>query len=133
MTNGQHESLGESLHRLGQDLGDLFRAELALFKKEASEQLAGVAVAGVWVAGGAVMGLAFLGAFTALLMIVLALAMPLWLSALIVTALWGFAAVALLSAAIAKLRATLPIKFEETTRNVKEDVEWIKSGAKSAK
>ena len=128
-----HQSLGESLHRLGEDLGDLVRAELALFKKEAAEQLSQVAAAGVWIGGAAVFGLAALGAFTALLMIALGLVLPLWLSALIVTALWGFLAIGLATAAIAQLRAALPLKFDKTTRNVKEDIEWIKSGAKSAK
>ncbi len=130
---GERESLGDSLHHLAEDLGDLFRAELALFKKEATEQLGGLAVAGVWIAGGAVMGLAFLGALTALLIIALSLAMAPWLAALVVTALWGFAAAALISAAIAKLRTTLPLEFDKTTRSVKEDVEWIKSGMKSAR
>jgi len=131
--NGNRESLGESLHHLVEDLGDLFRAELALFKKEAAEQLSGLAVAGVWISGAAVMGLAFLGALTALLIMALSLAMAPWLAALVVTALWGFAAFALASAAMAKLRSTLPLDFDKTTRSVKEDVEWIKSGMKSAK
>lgn len=129
----ERESIGDSLHHLGQDLGDLFRAELALFKKEAAEQMGGLATAGVWIAGGAVMGLAFLGALTALLIIVLSLAMAPWLAALVVTALWGIVAAGLVSAAVAKLRETLPLQFDKTTRSVKEDVEWIKSGIKSAK
>jgi hypothetical protein len=64
---------------------------------------------------------------------VLSLAMAPWLAALVVTALWGIAAAALVSAAVAKLRETLPLQFDKTTRSVKEDVEWIKSGIKSAK
>src|SRR5579875_3266888 len=108
--NHTHESLGESLQHLGRDLGDLFRAELTLFKKEATEQMRGLAEAGVWIAGAAVMGVAFLGAFTALLIVVLSLALPTWLAALIVTAMWGFAALALVSAAVAKLRTTLPLE-----------------------
>lgn len=131
--NTDRESLGESVKHLGQDLGDLFRAELSLFKKEATEQLSGLAVAGVWLAGAAVMGLAFLGAFTALLIIALSLAVAPWAAALIVTALWGVIAGALGSAALVKLRETLPLQFDKTTRSVKEDVEWIKSGMKSAK
>lgn len=131
--NEQHESLGESLHRLATDLGDLFRAELGLFKTEAVKQLGGVAAAAVWIAAGAVMGLAFLGALTALLIIVLSLALAPWLAALIVTAVWGIAAALLTMAAIAKLRESSHIEFDKTTRSVKEDLEWIKSGIKSAK
>jgi len=131
--NTERESFPDSLKHLAQDLSDLFRAELALFKKEAAEQLSGLAVAGVWLAGAAVMGLAFLGAFTALLIMALSLAIAPWLAALVVTALWGLVAVSLASAAMLKLRETLPLQFDKTTRNVKEDVEWIKSGMKSAK
>lgn len=123
----------ESLQHLGKDLGDLFRAELALFKQEASMQLRGVAVAGVWVAAGAVLGLAFLGAFTAMLIIVLSLALPTWLAALIVTVALGVVAGSLIAAAMAKIKATLPIEFNQTTRSVKEDIEWIKTGINPGK
>lgn len=123
----------DSLQHLGKDLSDLFRAELALFKQEASQQLRGVALAGVWVAAGAVMGLAFLGAFTAMLIMVLSLAVASWLAALIVTVAWGLVAGSLIAAAAAKLKTTLPIEFDQTTRSVKEDLEWIKTGIKSAK
>lgn len=129
----QRESMGEALHHLAKDLADLFRAELALFKQEASGQIRGLAIAGVWVAAGAVMGLAFLGAFTALLIIALSLALPLWLATLLVTAAWGFAAISLIAAAATKLKATLPFEFDQTTRSVKEDIEWIKTGISSAK
>ena len=127
------ESMVESLQHLAKDLGDLFRAELAVFKQEASQQLRGVALAGVWVVGGAVMGLAFLGAFTAMLIMVLSLALAPWLAALVVTVAWGLVAGSLIAAAAAKLKATLPIEFDQTTRSVKEDLEWIKTGIKSAK
>ena len=127
------ESLAQSVQHLGQDLSDLFRAELALFKKEAMQEMRGLAAAGIWLAAGAVMGLAALGAFTAFCIIALSLALAPWLSALIITVMWGFGAGSLLAAAIVKLRSTLPIEFKETTRSVKEDIEWIKSGAKSAK
>ena len=127
------ESIKESVAHLGHDLGDLFRAELALFKKEAKRELRGLVVAGIWLAAGGLLGLAALGAFTALAIIVLQLVLPAWLAALIVTTAWGFAAISLLAAARIKLQSALPIEFEETTRSVKEDIEWIKSGAKSAK
>lgn len=131
--NEHRESLPESLSHLGKDLGDLFRAELAVFKKEATQQISGLAVAGVWVAGAAVMGLAFLGAFTAFLIMVISLVLQPWLSALVITVAWGFVAFSLMAAAAIKVRKTLPLEFDQTTRSVKEDIEWIKSGIKSAK
>lgn len=131
--NGEREPMPEALRNLAKDLGDLFRAELAVFKQEATSQLSGLAIAGVWVAAGAVMGLAFLGAFTTLLIIALSLALPAWLAALIVTAAWGLVAASLIAAALIKFKATLPLDFNQTTRSVKEDIEWIKTGIKSAK
>lgn len=128
----EREGLGESLHHLGQDLGDLFRAELAQFKREAVTEGRKLAVAGIWLAGAAVMGLAFLGVFTAFAVMVLSLVFQPWLAALIITVAWGFIAVSMLAAAKMKLDSALPIELE-TTRSVKEDIEWIKSGIKSAK
>ncbi len=131
--NEQRESLPDALAHLGKDLSDLVHAELALFKQEAAQQFSGLAIAGVWVAGGAVMGLAFLGAFTAFLIMVISLVLVPWLAALVVTVAWGFVAGSLIAAALMKVRATLPLEFDKTARSVKEDVEWIKSGIKSAK
>lgn len=128
----EHESLAESLRNLARDLGDLFRSELAIFKREAVDQGRHLAVAGVWLGAAAVMGLAFLGVFTAFLVIVLTLVFAPWIAALIVTVAYGVAAAGLLASAIVKIRST-PFEFKETTRSVKEDVEWIKSGMTSAK
>ncbi len=128
----ERTGLGESLHKLGEDLGDLVRAEIAQFKREATAQMRKFAVAGIWMAGAAVIGLAALGAFTAFAIIVLTLVFQPWLAALIITVAWGFAAISMLAAAKMKLDSALPIEFE-TTRSVKEDIEWIKSGIKSAK
>lgn len=131
MTSG--ESLGDALSHLVRDLGDLFRAELALFKRELIDQLIPLGTGAVWLAAAAIMGLATLGAFTAFFIIVLTLVFQPWLAALIVTCLWGFAAAGLLSAGLVKIKSATPIEFDETTRSVKEDVEWIKSGMKQNK
>ncbi len=128
----EREGLGESLRHLGEDLCDLFRAELAQFKREVTTEGRKLAVVGVWLAGAAVMGLAFLGVFTAFAVIVLTLVFQPWLAALIITVAWGFIALAMLAAAKIKLDSALPIELE-TPRSVKEDLEWIKSGIKSAK
>lgn len=128
----EREGMVESLRHLGQDLGDLFRAELAQFKRELTSEGRKLAIVGIWLAGAAVMGLAFLGVFTAFAVIVLTLVFQPWLAALIITVAWGFIALAMLAAAKMKLDSALPIELE-TTRSVKEDIEWIKSGMKSAK
>ena len=127
------ESIKESVVQLGQNVGDLFRAELALFKRESREELRGIFTAGVWLSAGAVLGLVALGAFTALAIILLSLVLVPWLAALIVTAVWSLAALSLLAAGRIKLQSSLPIEFDQTARSVKEDIEWIKGGAKSNK
>lgn len=129
----ERESLGESLAHLTRDLADLFRAELALFRREAGEDARKLLAGAVWIAAAAVMGLAFLGGFTALAIIALSLVFASWLAALVVSIVYGGLAVALLSAAAAKFKSAMPLTLDETTRSVKEDVEWIKSGLKSAK
>lgn len=129
----ERESLGDSLAHLGRDLADLFRAELALFKREAGDEARKLLASAVWVAAAAVMGIAFLGAFTALAIIALSLVFAPWLAALVVSVVYGGLAVALLSTAAAKLKSATPVTLDETTRSVKEDVQWIKSGLKSAK
>jgi Putative Actinobacterial Holin-X, holin superfamily III len=126
-------SLTESVEHLGRDLGDLIRAELALFKKEAMREMRGLAAAGIWLGAGAIIGLAALGAFTAFCIIALSLVFQPWLASLLITFIWGFAALSMLAAAKIKLQSALPVDLKETTRSVKEDIEWIKSGAKSAK
>jgi len=128
----ERESLGDSLKRLSEDLTGLFRAELAQFKREATIEARKLAVVGIWLSGAAVMGLAFLGAFTAFAIIALTLVFQPWLAALIITVAWGFIAISMLAAAKMKLDSALPIELE-TPRSVKEDLEWIKSGIKSAK
>jgi hypothetical protein len=130
--NEQREPMGDALRHLGEDLGSLFHAELAVFKDEAAQQARSLAIAGVWVAAGAVMGLAFLGAFTAFCIMVVSLVLAPWLSALVITVAWGFVAGSLIAAAAIKIRET-PLGFDKTTRSVKEDLEWIKTGIKSAK
>jgi hypothetical protein len=127
------ESIRDSVAHLGHDLGDLFRAELGLFKREARQELQKVFAAGVWLAAGAILGLAALGAFTALAIILLSLVLVPWLATLIVTAACGFAALSLLAAARIKLRSALPVEFDQTARSVKEDIEWVKSGARSGR
>src|SRR5438445_189685 len=80
-----HEkSLGELFSRLGWEVGELVRAEIALAKVELTDRVSRVGRdAGMLVAGGLILYAGFLvllGAIT----LALALVLPLWLSALIV-------------------------------------------------
>ena len=129
----RHEPIGEALSRLANDLGHLFRAELRLFRREATDQVRGLGTVAALAGGGLVAGLLCLGAFTALLIVALAQAMPWWAAALIVTLLYGAVTAVLGAAAAHKYHELTPIGFDRTTRSVKEDVAWIKSDLSTPK
>lgn len=123
--------LGEALRDLPQDISTLIRAELQRFLGELRENARNAAIVGAWVGAGALIGLGAFGAFTAFFILVLDLIFQAWLSALIVTVFWGIVAAGLLMAARTQMQHLKIGDFSKTTRSVKEDIEWIKSGAKA--
>jgi uncharacterized membrane protein YqjE len=125
--------VGEVASDLARDVSLLVRQELELAKTEMREK-ARVAVPAIGMfAGAAVVALCAAGALTAFLVIALAEAVDAWLAALIVGVL--LAATAALLAYVGKERiedvgSPLP---EETIENVKEDAQWVKEQARSAR
>ena len=82
--------------------------------------------------GAAAAALLGLGAFTALLIVALDQALPLWLAALIVTVLWLAVAAALALAGKQALQSATP-PVPQTVETVKEDIQWAKTQTGSAK
>ena len=120
-------SLAELLHRLSADYGVLARQELMLAKAEMGEKgkHAGVGIglgAGVLVAA-----MLALGTLTAFLVAAIAVALPVWAAALIVTVLWIVVGGLLAFAARNQLNRARPLVPELTVKTVKEDVEWAKT------
>lgn len=132
-TPGQDESVGQLLRELSEQTSTLVRQEVALAKAELTQKgkLAGKG-AGL-LGGAAVMGLALLGAFTTFLITVLALVVPVWVAALIVTVGYALLVAVLALAGRSALRKASPVTPEQTIDTVKEDVQWAKTHAKSAK
>jgi putative superfamily III holin-X len=130
--NGRHGDLrdlgtGELVKQLSNQVSSLVRQEVQLAKAEAAEKgkKAGV---GAGIFGGAgVAGLLTLGSLTAFLILVLALAIPAWASALLVTALWAAVAGVLALQGRNKLREMGKPVPEKTVETVKEDVQWLKN------
>jgi putative superfamily III holin-X len=130
--NGRHGDLrdlgtGELVKQLSNQVSSLVRQEVQLAKAEAAEKgkKAGV---GAGIFGGAgVAGLLALGSLTAFLILVLALAIPAWASALLVTALWAAVAGVLALQGRNKLREMGKPVPEKTVETVKEDVQWLKN------
>ena len=127
----RERSLGELVKELAGQTSTLVRQEIQLAQAEVTEKgkLAGKG-AGM-LAGGAVAGLLGLGAFTALLVIALDGALPLWLAALIVTVLWLVVAGVLAQAGKQALKDSTP-PAPQTVETVKEDIQWAKTQTGSA-
>jgi hypothetical protein len=117
--------LGELFSDLANETSTLFRNEVALAKVELTEKATAVGknVASL-VIGGAVAYAALL-AICAAVILLLDMAMPAWLSALIVGLIVGCIAWLLISKAITALRHT-ELKPQETVESLKEDAQWIK-------
>ena len=125
--------LPELLRQLSQETATLVRQEIELAKAEVSDKgkKAGI---GVGIAGaGGIVGLLALGAFTAFLILVLNLAMPAWVAALIVAVVYGAIAAFLGLKGKEKVQQATPPVPEQTIETVKEDIQWAKNRTQSAK
>jgi uncharacterized membrane protein YqjE len=123
----------ELLKQLSDQTTTLVRKEIELAKAELAEKgkQAGV---GAGMFGGA--GLFGVGAFAALTTCIIAAlteAMPLWLAALIVTAIYAVVAAALGLTGRERVQQATPPVPEQAIESTKEDVEWAKTRARSAR
>ena len=120
-------SLGQIIKDLTADFSTLFRSEVALLKLEIKDMVAKLGGGAALFAGAvtcALIGIAFL--FVTIVLGLVALGVPAWLSSLIVT-LVLFAAAAVLG--IMGKRKFAAVKFipADSIENLKSDVESIKS------
>jgi hypothetical protein len=126
MQQGREDrSLGELFSELSRDTSTLIRQEIALAKTEMSEKASTVGKnVGFLAVGGAVAYAGFLVLLGALV-VILALFLPWWLSALIV----GFVVAAIGYTLVQKGISTLKqvdMAPRETIESLKEDKEWAK-------
>ncbi len=125
--------IGEVAKELTGDLSLLVRQEIELAKAEMAQK-GRTAAPGLGMFGGAgIVALCAAGAITAFLVLVFSLFLPDWAAALIVGA--ALAAIAYVLVRQGKERvadAGKPVP-EQTIETVKEDVEWAKTRASSAR
>ena len=131
VTNGGRADLrdhgtGELIKDLSGQVSRLVRQEVELAKLEMTEKGKKLGVGAAMLGGAAVAMLLMLGSLTAFLIIVLALAMPWWAAALIVTAVWGAIAAVLGLRGRDEMREMGKPVPEQTIETVKEDVQWLK-------
>ena len=132
--NGLRERpIGEVAKSLTSDLSLLLRQEIDLAKAEMAEK-GRTAAPGLGMFGGAgIVGLCAAGALTAFLILVLSTFLPDWAAALLVGAVLAAVAYVLVRQGkerVADAGAPVP---EQTIETVKEDVEWAKTRASSAR
>ena len=125
--------MGEVARDLTRDLSLLVRQEVELAKAEMSKK-GRIAAPGLGMLGGAgVVGLMAAGALTAFAILVLSTFLPDWLAALIVGVVLAVTAYVLAKQGKERVEeAGKPIP-EQTIETVKEDVEWAKTRATSAR
>jgi cbb3-type cytochrome oxidase subunit 3 len=132
-TEQRERPLGEVARDLTRDLSLLVRQEVQLAKAEMAQK-GRVAAPGLGMIGGAsVVALMAAGALTAAAILVLSVFLPEWLSALLVG--FALAGIAYVLAKQGKERveeAGSPVP-EKTIETVKEDLEWAKTRATSAR
>jgi uncharacterized membrane protein YqjE len=125
--------IGELLKQLSQETTTLVRQELELAKAEMTQKGKRAGLGAGMLGGAGVAALLGLGALTAAAIAALDAAMPLWLAALIVAVLWLAVAAVLALQGKGKVQDATPPVPEQTQESVKEDVEWAKTRARSAR
>jgi Putative Actinobacterial Holin-X, holin superfamily III len=132
--NEQRERpIGQIAKDLTTDLSLLVRQEMELAKAEMAEK-GRTAAPGLGMLGGAgVVGLMAAGAFTAFLILALSIVLEEWLSALVVGVALAGAAYVLAKQGKERVEEAGSPLPEQTIETVKEDVEWAKTRATSAR
>jgi uncharacterized membrane protein YqjE len=128
----QNSSTGELVKQLSNQFSTLIRRELDLAKAELTEKGKAAGVGAGMFGGAGVVGLLALGALTAAVILLLDKGMDAWVAALIVAAVYAAIAGVLALAGRDRVREGMP-PAEQTIETVKEDVQWAKSQARSAR
>jgi len=127
----RQQSTADLVKDLSRDVSDLVRQEIELARAEMMEKGKKAGVGAGMFGGAALLGAAAVGGSMATIIIVLDLWMPLWLAALITTALYAAVAAVLALRGRDELKETGSPIPEKTRESVKEDIQWAKTRAQS--
>jgi uncharacterized membrane protein YqjE len=125
-TDLRERSVPELLKQLSNETSTLVKQELDLAKAELSQQGKRAGLGAGFIGGGALFGLGAFGAFTAMLIALLGLAMDTWIAALIVTVVYGAIAAVLALRGKSKIQEATP-PVQQTVETLKEDARWAKT------
>jgi uncharacterized membrane protein YqjE len=129
----RRHSTGDLVKELSDQTTTLVRKEIELAKAELTEKGKVLGAGAGLLGAAAVVGLLTLGVLTALILSLLDKAMDFSLAALIVAIVYAAVGTVLGLAGRDRMREGMPPAPEETVETVKEDVQWAKSQAKSAR
>ena len=128
-----HErSLPELMRELANETTTLVRQEIDLAKVELTERGKTLADGAKMFGGAALFAVGAFLALTAAIIAALALALQVWLAALIVAVVYAIVAYLAVQNGNKSLKQSVPLA-PQTTRTVKEDIEWAKTATKSVK
>lgn len=130
--DARDRSIAELLRDLSNETTLLVRQEMQLARAELLEHAKPATASAASFGATAVLGLGAFGAATACLIALLAIALPVWFAALIVTIVYGIAAFVLAQNGKKKLKEAGPPLVPQTTQTLKEDIAWAKTRPKSA-
>jgi len=121
----ENASLGDIVGRLASDFSQLMRAEIALAKAEAKEEVKDASKGAGMLAGAGYAGHLLTLFLSLTLMFVLDLWLPIAWAAFIVAVIWGIVAFVLYSSGRKNLKRATP-PMSETVETLKEDAQWAK-------
>jgi uncharacterized membrane protein YqjE len=131
--NGGDASTGELFKRLSEQTSTLVRQEVDLAKAELSEKGKQVGTGAGMFGTAGILGYTGFLAITAAIVLALNEALDGWLAALIVGAVYLAIAGAAALVGRDRIREATPAAPVETIETVKEDVQWAKNQARSAR
>ena len=132
-TEARERPTAELLKEFSDQATTLLRKEIALAKVEVAEKGKKAAVGAGMFGGSGVFGFYAFGALTACVILALATAVESWLAALIVGVVYAAIAGVLALRGKAQVKRAGPPVPEQAVDSTKEDLEWVKARAKSAR
>jgi hypothetical protein len=129
----EDRSMADLMRTLSDQTTTLVRQEIELAKAEMTAKGKQVGMGAGAFGGAAVLGLFAFGAITACFILALSTAMDAWLAALIVGVVYLIGAGVFALVGRKKTQAGTPPVPERAISSTKEDVEWAKTSAKSAR
>jgi len=132
-TQLEDRPIGDLVRQLSDQTTTLVRQEIELAKAEMTAKGKQVGMGAGAFGGAGLFGLYAVGAITACLILALSTAVAGWLAALIVGVVYAAIAGVLAMVGKKKTQAGAPPVPERAISSTKEDVEWAKTRAKSAR